>query len=363
MTKFTLRISPLITLVVILASLGVSLLALQAAREIISPVILALVLAITITPILNWFMRKGLPGWLAFALSLIIIYSIMLGLVSLISLSIQDFTASIQTYNQEIERILFNADRTLTTFGVDIDSLIDSDRIIAPDKAMTLAADFAGELVAGLSNWGLILVTSAFFLFEATKMPEKLRNVVEESGPQVQRILRFNQDVRFFMSFSAGLGLVAAVLDVILLLVLGVDFALLWGVFAFLMGFIPNIGIFLAIIPPAMMAYVQFGVVQMIVVIVGFLLINQLINSSIRMRYLRSRLNLSALVIFLSLMLWGWVFGPIGVIVAVPIALLIQTILASRTETNWIAYLMGEGHEPFKPEIENDEKVLESDEI
>jgi predicted PurR-regulated permease PerM len=157
--------------------------------------------------------------------------------------------------------------------------------------------------------------------------------------------------------------LVAAVLDVILLLVLGVDFALLWGVFAFLMGFIPNIGIFLAIIPPAMMAYVQFGLVQMIVVIVGFLLINQLINSSIRMRYLRSRLNLSALVIFLSLMLWGWVFGPIGVIVAVPIAFLIQTILASRTETNWIAYLMGEGHEPFKPEIENDEKVLESDEI
>jgi predicted PurR-regulated permease PerM len=84
----------LITLVVILASLGVFLLALQAAREIISPVFLALVLAISITPVLNWFIRKGLPGWLAFVLALIIIYSIMLGLVWLISLSIQDFTAS-----------------------------------------------------------------------------------------------------------------------------------------------------------------------------------------------------------------------------------------------------------------------------
>jgi predicted PurR-regulated permease PerM len=225
---------------------------------------------------------------------------------------------------------LSEAGRTLTTFGVDIDNLIDSERIVAPDKAMTLAADFTGELVAGLSNWGLILVTAALFLFEATKMPEKLRNIMEESGPQVQRILRFNQDVRYFMSLSAGLGLVA---------------------------------IFLAIIPPAIMAYIQFGVLQMVVVVVGFLLINQLINSSIKMRYLRSRLNLSALVIFLSLMLWGWVFGPIGAIVAVPIALLIQTILASRTETNWIAYLMGEGHEPFKPEIENEEKVLESGEI
>ena len=254
----------------------------------------------------------------------------MLGLVWLISLSIQDFAASIFTYEQDVERILSEAGRTLTIFGVDIDNLIDSDRIVAPDKAMTLAADFTGELVAGLSNWGLVLVTAALFLFEATKMPEKLRNIVEESGPQVQRILRFNQDVRYFMSLSAGLGLVA---------------------------------IILAIIPPAIMAYIQFGVLQMVVVVVGFLLINQLINSSIRMRYLRSRLNLSALVIFLSLMLWGWVFGPIGAIVAVPIALLIQTILASRTEINWIAYLMGEGHEPFKPEIENDEKVLESNEI
>lgn len=157
------------------------------------------------------------------------------------------------------------AGRTLTIFGVDIDNLIDSERIVAPDKAMTLAADFTGELVAGLSNWGLILVTAALFLFEATKMPEKLRNIVEESGPQVQRILRFNQDVRYFMSLSAGLGLVA---------------------------------IILAIIPPAIMAYIQFGVLQMVVVLVGFLLINQLINSSIKMRYLRSRLNLSALVIF-----------------------------------------------------------------
>ena len=217
----------------------------------------------------------------------------MLGLVWLISLSIQDFAASIFTYEQDVERILSEAGRTLTIFGVDIDNLIDSDRIVAPDKAMTLAADFTGELVAGLSNWGLVLVTAALFLFGSTKMPEKLRNIVEESGPQVQRILRFNQDVRYFMSLSAALGLFAAVFDVILLLVLGVDFALLWGVFAFSMGFIPNIGIFLAIIPPAIMAYIQFGLLQMVVVVVGFLLINQLINSSIKMRYLRSRLTFS----------------------------------------------------------------------
>lgn len=359
MTKSTDRISPLITLVVVLASVGIFLLALQTAREIVSPVILAFVLAISTTPIVNWFMKKGLPGGLAFVLTLIIIYSIMLSLVWLISYSIQDFTASFLTYEEKVEIILLEAGSILTLYGVDIDSLIDIDNIIAPEKAIKMATDFAGTLVAGLSNWGLILVTSTIILLEATKMPEKLRNVVEESGPEVQRIIRFNQDVRYFTSLSAGLGIVAAVLDVILLMVLGVDFVLLWGVFAFLMGFIPNIGIYLAIIPPAIMAYIQFGVLQMVLVVVGFLLINQLINSSIKMRYLRSRLNLSSLVIFLSLMLWSWVLGPIGAIVAVPIALLIQAILASRKETSWVAYLMGDGHEAFKPETEHDQKVLE----
>ena len=349
MTKSTFRISPLITMVVVLASLGVILLTLQAAREIISPVILALVLAISVTPIINWFLRKGVPGGLAFVLTLIILYSIMLGLVWLISIAIQDFTASFQTYEQNVERILWEAGKILTSFGIDIEDLIDSDRIIVPDQAIALAVDFTGKLVASLSNWGLILVTSAIFLMEATKMPQKLQNIIDESGPQVQRIIRFNQDVRYFMSLSAGLGLVAAILDVVLLLVLGVDFPLLWGVFAFLMGFIPNIGIFLAIIPPAIMAYIQFGFPQMVAVVVGFLIINQLINSSIKTRYIRSRLNLSAPVLFLSLMLWGWVFGPIGAIVAVPIALLIQAILGSRPETSWLAYLMGDGHESYNP--------------
>lgn len=353
MTKSTHQISPLITIIVVLASLGVFLLTLQAARQIVSPVILALVLAVSVTPIINWFMRKGLPGGLAFVLALVIIYAIMLGFIGLISFAIIDFTTTFQIYEAKAEQVLLNANKFFTTFGIDIDDLISGERIIAPDQALTLAAEFAGELVAGLSNWGLILVTAAIFLMEATKMPHKLQNIVEESGPEVQRIIQINHDIRYFMSLSTGLGLVAAILDVILLLVLGVDFPLLWGVFAFLMGFIPNIGIFLALIPPAFMAYIQFGLPQMVGVVVGFLLINQLINRSIKTRYIRRRLNLSGSILFLSLILWSWVFGPIGAIVAVPIALLVQAILSSRKETSWLAYLMGDGQDTFKPEADH----------
>jgi predicted PurR-regulated permease PerM len=341
-------------MLVVLASLGVFLMTLQAARQIVSPVILALVLAVSVTPIINWFMGKGLSGGWAFGLALLIIYTLMLGLIWLISLAIQDFSVSFQIYEAKVEQILMGASEMLSNFGIDINELIIGERIIAPHQAVTLAAEFANDLVAGLSNWGLILITAAIFLLEATKMPKKLRHIVEESGPQVQSIIRINQDIRFFMSLSAGLGVVAAILDVILLLVLGVEFPLLWGVFAFLMGFIPNIGIFLALIPPAFMAYIQFGLPQMIAVVVGFLLINQLINRSIKTRYIQKRLNLSGPVLFLSLILWSWIFGPIGAIVAVPLALLIQAILASRTETSWIAYLMGDGQDTFDPEAKID---------
>jgi predicted PurR-regulated permease PerM len=303
-------------------------------------------------------MRRRVPGPVAYGLALVIVYAALLGFVALISLSIQDFVASIPAYEQEFERMLLGAGGILTDYGVDVDSLIASDRIIAPDQALALAATFTEELVAGLSNWGLVLVTSAFFLFEATSMPDKLRNVVEVSGPRVQRIIRFFTDVRYFVALSAGLGLAAAVLDAALLLALGVEFALLWGAFAFLMGFIPNIGMYLAIIPPAIMAYIQFGLPRTVAVVVGLLIIGQLLNGTVKNRFLRSRLDLSALAIYLSLMLWGWVLGPIGVLVAVPLALLVKAILASRPETRWVAYLMGNGQETFRPQAEHDESQL-----
>ena len=124
-------------------------------------------------------------------------------------------------------------------------------------------------------------------------MPGKVKSVAEDNDPDVQRFLRFNQDIRQFMSITASGGFITAVLEVTLLLFLGVEFALLWGVYAFFMSFVPQIGMILALIPPAIMALVQFGFTEMVIVIVGYIVINQLVENLIKRPYLQKKLNLS----------------------------------------------------------------------
>ncbi len=343
--------------VVLFASISVGLLAMRAANDILSPVLLAMVLAITATPLLPWFTHRGAPSWLALILTIVLTVLLILGIVWLVGLSVQDFGEKIPAYEQRLKEMEQSLGSTLTNLGVDVDNLT-SDQLVAPEKLLELAAGFAGGLVSGLSNWGLIMLTSVFFLVEATIMPRKVRSVAEESDPDVRRGIRFTQDIRQYMTINAGVGLLAAVINVILLTIIGVDFALLWGVLSFFMSFIPSVGFFISVIPPALMALIQFGVTEMLIVIVAYIVINFLVDNVIKPRFIEEGLNISAAVTFVSLIVWSWVLGPIGAILAVPMAMIVQAILDSREETRWMAYMMGSGSEPFEPKAEQDQIVL-----
>lgn len=345
--------SPVIP-IVIFAGLSIVILTMRMASDILSPILLALVLAITAAPLLQWFIKRGVPTWLALVLTIALIVVLTLGLVWLVGLSVQDFNEKIPTYQERMGEIEQTLGSGLTNLGVDVESLA-ADPSVAPDKLLGFAAGFAGGIVKSLSNWGLILLASVFFLVEAIIIPRKVRSISEESDPNVQRGLRFTQDIRQYMSINAGVGLLAAIFNVILLAILGVDFAILWGVLSFFMSFIPNIGFLISVIPPAFMALIQFGFTEMLIVIVVYILVNFLVDNVIKPRFIQEGLNISITVSFLSLILWGWVLGPIGAILAVPMAMIVQTILESRQDTRWLAYLMGDGSKPFEPEAENDQ--------
>ena len=348
----------LVVSVVIFAGISIVLLTMRTASDILSPILLALVLAITASPLVSWFMKRGAPAWLALILTIILIIALILRIVWLVGLSVQDFGEKLPAYEQRIEEIEGTLGSRLTNLGVDVDNLA-ADPLIKPDALLGFIAGFAGDIVSSLSNWGLILLTSVFFMLEATIMPRKVRSVAEESDPDVQRSLRFNQHIRQYMTINAAVGLLAAVFNVILLAIMGIDFALLWGVLSFFMSFIPNIGFLISVIPPAFMALIQYGVTEMLIVIVAYVLINFLVDNVIKPRFIQEGLNISATVTFLSLILWGWVLGPIGAILAVPMAMIVQAILESREETRYLAYLMGDGSEPFDPEAKSELIVME----
>jgi len=142
------------------------------------------------------------------------------------------------------------------------------------------------------------------------------------------------------------------VLNTILLYALGIEFAILWGLLSFFMSFIPSIGFLISVIPPAIMALLQFGPQQMLIVIVAFILINFLVDNVIKPRFIEEGVNISVAVTFISLIIWAWVLGPIGAILAVPMSMVVQAIFDSREDTRWVAYLMGSGSEPYQKDEE-----------
>jgi predicted PurR-regulated permease PerM len=217
---------------------------------------------------------------------------------------------------------------------------------------LQLAASFVGGIVSGLSNFGLIILTTIFFLVEALAMPRKVESVAQESSSGLRQFLQLNKVLREYMAINAGVGLLAAVINIILLFIMGIEFAVLWGILSFFLSFVPNVGFIISVIPPALMALLQYGPREMLIVIVAYIVINFLVDNVIKPRFIETGVNISVLQTFLALILWGWVLGPIGAILAVPMAIIIQAVLNSRPETRWLGYMMGSGSEPFNPEAE-----------
>jgi AI-2 transport protein TqsA len=348
-TKTT--IPPLVLSVVTLAAILVVLLAMRATNAILAPILLAFVLAITTTPLLDWFIKKGAPSWLALILTILLIVIFILGLVWLVGNSVQNFSESISDYQQRFMEIEQELGGFLTKLGVDVNNL-GADQSTSPQGLLQLAASFVGGIVSGLSNFGLIILTTIFFLVEALAMPRKVQNVAQESSPGVRQFLQLFQELRQYMAINAGVGLLAAVINVILLTIMGIEFAVLWGILSFFLSFVPNVGFIISVIPPALMALLQYGPREMLIVIVAYIVINFLVDNVVKPRFIEKGVNISVLQTFLALILWAWVLGPTGAILAVPMAIIIQAVFNSRPETRWLGYLMGSGSEPFNPGAE-----------
>ena len=349
---------PLFNSVVMAAGIAIVILSMRAASDILSPILLAMVLAITASPLINWLKRRGAPSWLALILTIAFVVVLILSIVWLVGSSVQEFREKLSAYNQRIEELGQMLRNTSSNLGVDLDTL-KADPLIAPDKMLQLVVGFTAGIVSSLSNWGLVLVTTVFLLVEESILPRKVKSIAEDDDPDVLRIFRLNHELREYMAINAGAGLLAAVFNVILLLMVGVEFAILWGLLSFFLYFIPGVGFLIALVPPAIMALIQFGMTEMLIVTGAYLVIHAVIYNIIKPLFIEKDVNISVAVTFLSLIVWAWVLGPIGAILAVPMTIIVQAILDSREETRWLAYMMGSGSEPYEPKEEVDQVVME----
>ena len=334
-------------LLVSLAAFVIVVAGMKLAAPLLVPFLLAVFISILIAAPFNWLQCKGLPAGIALlvVLSVLVVLAMLVG--SLIGSSVQEFTRTFPVYESRLKEISEEFVSWMRGYGVHTSSGLLSS-YADPGKVMKMAANIIGSMGNILTNSFLILVTVVFIMLEAASFPDKWRaardNADESLGRFSATVKTINQymAIKMLTSFATGLAVV------ILLGLIGVDYVVLWGVLAFLLNFIPNIGSIIAAVPAVLLALVQLGAPAALVAAGGYLLINTVVGTFLEPRYMGKGLGLSTLVVFLSLIFWGWVLGPVGMLLSVPLTIAIKIALDSQPNTRWMAVMLGPRIEPVK---------------
>ncbi len=312
----------------------------SAAKAILVPFLLSAFIAIICAPPLFWLQRKGLPKWLA--LLLIISGVLFIGLVigSLVGSSVDDFSSNLPFYENKLQQQTTGFITWLDKIGLDTSGLALTE-VFNPGTAVKFTATLFNGLGSALTNTFLILMTVIFILLEAAGMPAKLVMIFDGSETALERFNEFVANIKHYMAIKTLSSLLTGLLVFVLLVIVGVDYPLLWGLLAFAMNYVPNIGSILAAIPVVILTLIQLDPLHALLVAIGYLVINVLIGTVLEPRFMGRELGLSTLVVFLSLLFWGWVLGPVGMLLSVPLTNTAKIALDSRDDTRWLAVLLG----------------------
>ena len=321
--------------------------ALQQAREIVVPFLLAVFIAIACEPPMKWLRKHGVPSLLALGTVLVGLVAAGIGLAALIGASITGFRQTMPTYYDQLREHVEHIGQWLSQQGwIELDAGLSS--YLDPSFFLKLVAELLSGFGALLTNTLLILLAVAFILLEALDFSKKIKRAFEnpESGFALSQ---FTDSVNRYLATKTLTSLLTGVLVAGWLALLGLDHAILWGLVAFLLNYIPNVGSILAAIPAVLLAWLQFGVVMTVPVILGYVVINTVIGQILEAHLLGRRLGLSALVVFLSLVFWGWLLGPVGMLLSIPLTVIIKLALESNPATRSAAILLGPAKEPANP--------------
>jgi len=312
------------------ASLFVILFGIRGLASVINPILLALVITITVLPIPGRLTRRGVPGWLALVLTILVVV-LLLGLVILtVFFSVTKLSVELPTYMAEATQ------QAAVDSGVETSTSITQLTIQLGPVAQGVISVTLDLLV----QFGFALVIFFFMISAAMALPGAVRLGLDPNAPMIGRFTHLTGDIRRYMSILTGINFLVGLGDAVFLMFLGVDYALLWGLLAWFMGYIPSIGFMIALVPPVLMAYIQYGLQTALVVLVGYILINGGVQNFIQPKMMGQGLKISPVVVFVGLFVWGFLLGGIGAIVAVPMTLLVLMIMENFEGTRMLAVLM-----------------------
>ncbi|MFC0323904.1 AI-2E family transporter [Gallibacterium melopsittaci] len=331
---------------IVLACLVIILAGIKSAVEIVVPFLLALFLAIICTPLINFLVKLKVPLWLAVIALLGLIVITLTSFAGLVGNAINEFSASIPTYKQLLAQRIASLAPIMERF--DLYRFIPTNIVqehLDPNIIMGLIRRLLASISGVITNGFLLLLIVVFMLFEAQSMKQKLAIFFadKQERKELENIQRVLSSVISYLAIKTFVSLVTGILVWAALVMLDVQYAVLWGTVAFLLNYIPNIGSVLAAIPVIVQALILNGYSDGLFVAIAFLVINMVMGNIIEPRMMGRTLGLSTLVVFISLIFWGWLLGSVGMLLSVPLTMAVKIALESSEKTKKYADLLGEG--------------------
>ena len=356
----------------------------KAAVDIVVPFLMAVFLAIISTPALFWLKKKRIST--PFAILLVSLVILLAGLLigTVLTTSIADFTKDLPQYTKKLnddlqswekkwdvwldeQRHRFSQDQSEKDraealepetpmqppvtiaepeLAVKDKKPLSITQILDAQAGMQLMGDLLSQLGGIVTDGFLIYLTMIFILLEASILPGKIKAVMKNAPDTFDNLSTIAGDVKKYLAMKTAISLATGIIITVWLTILGVKYPIVWGLIAFLLNFVPNIGSIIAAVPACALALVQLGIGSAILTALGYMVVNVLIGNIIEPRLMGRRLGLSTLVVFLSLVFWGWVLGPMGMLLSVPLTMTVKIALQSHPDTRTFALLLGSENPP-----------------
>ena len=308
------------------------------------PFFLAAFIAVISFPLMCKFQQAGLPKGLSLTLVILLVVLIGIGLTLLIGGSLTDFSRMMPVYQQNISAEWSYILQWLNDHGIAVTGTIKD--MIDPAAAVGLVSSILKGFGNVLTNSFLIILTVVFILIEAAGITQK--SLTLSGNDTNQEIFDKNdfshvfvEKLRNYMSMKTIISMITGVIIATALWLIGVDYPVLWGVLAFMLNFVPNIGSIIAAVPAVLLTIVQLGFTPALLVAMVYIAVNVIIGSIVEPKYMGKGLGLSTLVVFVSLIFWGWVLGPVGMLLSVPLTITVKLGLDSKPETQWLGHFLG----------------------
>jgi predicted PurR-regulated permease PerM len=322
-----------VILLVALACLFIVLWGIRGLAPILNPILLAIVITVTVLPVPGKLTKRGLPGWLALILTILTVV-LLLGLViAVVILSVTRLASDLPAYLGSTADAMAATTTATTTTTTDATSQV----VFQWGPLATAVFEIVVDLV---TQFGMALLIFFFMISAAITLPDSRRVGISMDAAPVGRATSLTADVRNYMVVLTGINLLVGLGNTVLLWVLGIPYPVLWGILSWFMGYIPSVGFWFALIPPVLLAYAEYGLQTALIVFVGYVVINGGVQNFIQPKIMGDKLRISPVVVFTSLFVWTFLLGGIGAILAVPLTLLVLTVLDNFEVTQPAAELM-----------------------